>query len=469
MPMERVYLIGSIVILAAGLIFLGWRKLKPSKKRRQASFFSAVIHPEWSRNAVIYEVNIRQYTEEGTFEAFSEHLLRLQKLGVDVLWLMPLHPIGIMNRKGELGSYYSVMNHLEVNPEHGTMNDFKNLINKAHELGFHVMLDWVPNHTAWDNPWAFNHPDWYVKNEEGSFVPPVGTDWTDVIQLDWSKPEIQDAMLDALKFWVEMGVDGYRVDHPHKTPPEFWERARSELDAIRPVLMLAENEEQTEFMEKGFDMNYAWEFHHLMNEVAQGKKKVKQLRRYLRKEGSIYPQNVYRMRFLSNHDENSWQGTIDERMGEAHGVMAVFMFTMSGIPLLYSGQEACLDKRLEFFTRDPIEWRECDKTRFYEDLIKIKKENAALWNGGYGGPVKEIKTSRPKRVLAYSREKDGNTVISFLNLSNKPVRIKPDLSDFEGDYRDPLNGQKINLPLADSLKLKAWDCLVLINEIHLDQ
>jgi len=460
--MERVYIFGGIVILVAGLIFLGCRKVKPSEKPGQPSFISSVVHPDWSRDAVVYEVNLRQYTEEGTFEAFSNHLPRLQKLGVDVLWLMPLHPIGIMNRKEQLGSYYSVMNYTEVNPEHGSLQDFKNLLNKAHELGFYVILDWVPNHTAWDHPWASDHPDWYVKNEEGSFIPPIGTDWTDVIQLDWSNLEMQDAMLDALKFWVEMGVDGYRVDHPHKTPPEFWERVRTELDAIRPVLMLAENEEQTEFLEKGFDMNYAWELHHLMNEVAEGKKNVKQLRSYFSKEGSIYPPNVYRMRFLSNHDENSWQGTIEERMGEAHEVMAVFMFTMPGVPLLYSGQEACLDKRLAFFTRDPIEWKDCDKTGFYEDLIRIKKENAALWNGEFGGTMKEIKTSRPKSVLAYSREKDGNTVISVLNLSKKPVRIKPDLSDLEGDYLVPLKGQKIHLPLADSLKLEAWDYLVLI-------
>ena len=440
--MEKFYLIGGFILLLTGFIILGCRKAKTVAERKGPSFVSTVIHPEWSRNAVVYEVNIRQYTSAGTFNAFSDHLPRLQRLGIDILWLMPIHPIGSINRKGPLGSYYSVMDYRDVNPEHGSLQEFKNLLARAHELGFHVILDWVPNHTSWDHAWTRDHPEFYVKNEEGSFIPPIGTDWTDVIQLDWSNPGMQDAMLDDLKFWVALGVDGYRVDHPHKTPPEFWERARTELDAIRPVLMLAENEEQTVFMEKGFDMNYAWELHHLKNEVAQGKKNVKHLRRYFAREDSVYPPNVYRMRFLTNHDENSWQGTIDERMGEAHRVMAVFMFTMPGVPLLYSGQEACLDKRLEFFSRDPIEWKECDMTQFYRELIRIKKENTALWNGEFGGSMREIKTSRPGKVLAYAREKEGNVVISILNLSNRSVRIKPDLSDLEGDYLDPPEGRK---------------------------
>jgi 1,4-alpha-glucan branching enzyme len=460
--MEKVLLYAAILLLAGLLLLVGCRLRKAAEKPAAEPFTCQVVHPEWSKNATVYEVNIRQFSEEGTFNGLAEHLPRLNKLGVDILWLMPIHPIGIENRKGELGSYYSVSDYKAVNPEFGTLEDFTGFLEKAHAMGFHVLLDWVPNHTAWDNPWATEHPDWYMKNEEGEFIPPIGTDWTDVIQLDWSNMEMQDAMLDALRYWVELGVDGYRVDHPHKTPKEFWERVRPELEKIRPVLMLAENEEQTYFLEKGFDMNYAWELHHLMNEIAQGKKNVNHLRRYFSREDSIYPANAYRLRFLSNHDENSWQGTVDERMGAAHGAMAVFMFTMTGVPLLYNGQEACLDKRLEFFTRDPIEWKVCDKTLLYQDLIRIKKENPALWNGTSGGPMQEIITSNPRRVFAFSREKDGNRVISILNLSRKKLKIKPAMGGLEGEYTNALNGQAVQVPFADSLALEAWDYLVLL-------
>ncbi len=460
--MGKILIIAAVLILA-GLLFLAGCKRKTSPVSiDEKTFTSEVIHPDWSKNVTLYEVNVRQYTKEGTFNAFAGHLPRLGELGVEVLWFMPIHPIGIENRKGELGSYYSAMDYMDVNPEFGSMDDFLSLLEKVHEMGMYVLLDWVPNHTAWDHPWAEEHPDWYMKDEEGNFIPPLGTDWTDVIQLDWSNTEMQDAMLEALKFWVELGVDGFRVDHPHKTPKEFWERARIELDSIRPVLMLAENEEQTYFLEKGFDMNYAWELHHLMNQVAQGKKNVKALRRYFTKEDSIYPVNVYRLRFLSNHDENSWQGTIAERMGNAHGAMAAFMFTMPGVPLLYNGQEACLDKRLEFFTRDPIEWKDCEITNLYKTLIRMKKENPALWNGEFGGSFQEIKTSRPRSVFAFAREKDDNRVLTLLNLSRKKLKIKPVFSGMEGEYTDVFNGQPFQLPLQDSLQLEGWEYRVLI-------
>ena len=456
--MEKVLIVGAIIILA--LVFAGCRKRIAEQKKPTGTFISEVPHPKWSKTVTFYEVNVRQFTEEGTFSAFTEHLPRLKDLGVEVLWFMPIHPIGVENRKGELGSYYSVKDFKAINPEFGTMDDFKEMLAMAHEIGFYVLLDWVPNHTSWDNPLLSEHPEWYDKDEDGELIAPY--DWTDVVKLNWSQQGLQDYMLNALRFWVEMGVDGFRVDHPHETPKEFWELARSELEKIRPVLMLAENEEQTYFLEHGFDMNYAWELHHMMNSLAKGKTSLKKLRRYFQKEDSIYPDNVYRMRFLTNHDENSWQGTINERMGDAHEVLGVFMFTVPGVPLLYSGQEACLDKRLEFFTRDPIEWKECDKTNFYRDLILLKKDNVALWNGEFGGPMEMISTSRDKKIFAFSREKDVNRVLTFLNLSGRTVKIKPEMTNFKGSYKNAFNGEKVRVPLSDSLRLEAWDYLVLV-------
>jgi len=432
------------------------------KKEGLKPFVSEVVHPEWSKNAVIYEVNIRQYTPEGTFNAFAAHLPRLKALGVDVLWLMPINPIGIKNRKEPLGSYYSVRDYLDVNPEFGNIDDFKNLVSKAHELGFHLIMDWVPNHSSWDNKLTVEHPDWYVKNANGSFIPPIGFDWTDVIQFDWSNKELQNYMTDALKFWVNLGVDGFRVDHPHKTPYEFWERTREELNRIKPVFMVAENEEQTEFMKKGFDMSYAWELHHLMNSIAQGKDSVKSLNKYYSKEWTVFPQNVYRMVFLDNHDENSWNGTINSRMGEAQKAFAVFTFTTQGVPLLYNGQEVCLSKSLRFFERDTIKWDSCGLSGFYKNLIDLKKANVALSNGEYGAKMEMIKTNKDNRVFCYFREKEGNRVLVFLNLSKKSVAIKPALDNFFGEYSDYFAGSKTSVPLTDSMRLEPWGYKVLL-------
>ncbi|HPC97891.1 MAG TPA: alpha-amylase family glycosyl hydrolase [Bacteroidales bacterium] len=225
--MEK-YIITAVIILLIALL-LGAGCGRKTEKQVPGPFVSEVVHPSWTENAVLYEVNIRQFTPEGTFNAFTSHLPRLKELGVDILWLMPIHPIGVKNRKEALGSYYSVKDYMAVNPEFGTLSDFKDLLDKAHEAGFHVIIDWVPNHSSWDNHLTTDHPGFYVKDSTGSFIPPIGTDWTDVIQFDWSNKGLHDYMIEALSFWVKLGVDGFRVDHPHKTPPEFWERARTEL------------------------------------------------------------------------------------------------------------------------------------------------------------------------------------------------------------------------------------------------
>ncbi len=454
LPVGLFALLLAIVLFFAGCsIFGGKKEAKP--------FVSEVVHPEWSKNSVLYEVNVRQYTPEGTLNAFAEHLPRLKALGVDVLWFMPTFPIGIVNKKGELGSYYSIKDYMDVNPAFGTIDDLKAIIKKAHELGMYIMLDWVPNHTSWDNKLTVDHPDWYIKDSKGKFTPPIGFDWTDVIQLDWSKIGLQNYMLDAMKFWVNLGVDGFRVDHPHNTPKEFWERARTELTAIRPVLLLAEIEE-TKFLEKGFDMNYAWEMHHLMNRVAQGKDSLNALVKYYNKEWEIYPNNVYRLQFLTNHDENSWAGTIDSLMGDAQQVFATLIFTAQGVPLIYSGQEVCLDKKLKFFVRDTIKWDSCCLTGFYRNLVSLKKHNKALGNGEFGGRMIKIKTGKDNKVFAFYREKDENRVIVFLNLSKRSIAIKPVLDNLNGDYSDFFDCINTVFPLSDSLRLEPWGYKVYV-------
>jgi glycosidase len=455
LPVSLLTLLLAVMIFIAGCTLFG-------KKKEIKPLISEVVHPEWSKNIVMYEVNIRQYTPEGTLKAFEEHLPRLKALGVDVLWFMPTFPIGIVNRKGELGSYYSVRNFMDVNPEFGTIDDFKEVMNKAHDLGMRVMLDWVPNHTSWDNPLAAEHPDYYMKDSTGKFTPPIGTDWTDVIQLDWSKKGLQDYMIGAMSFWVKMGVDGFRVDHPHNTPKEFWERARTELNTIKPVLLLAEIEEPYNYLEKGFDMNYAWELHHLMNSVAEGKDSASAVAKYFSNEWIKYPNNTYRLQFLTNHDENSWAGTIDSLMGDAQKVFATMIFTDQAVPLIYSGQEDCLNKKLKFFVRDTIRWDSCDLTGFYQSLIRLKKRNEALWNGDFGGTMMKINTNRDNKVFAYYREKGGNRVIVFLNLTKKSVSFKPDLKGLEGEYTEYFSGEKTTIPLSVDLTLNPWGYKVLI-------
>ncbi|MGA1977094.1 MAG: alpha-amylase family glycosyl hydrolase [Bacteroidales bacterium] len=445
----------AIVFIVAGCSFFG-------KKKELKPLISEVVHPEWSKNVVMYEVNLRQYTDEGTLKAFEKHIPRLKALGVDVLWFMPINPIGVLNRKEALGSYYSVKDYMDVNPEFGTMDDFKEVLNKAHELGMYVMLDWVPNHTAWDNPLAKEHPGYYVRDKDGKFTPPVGTDWTDVIQLDWSQKGLQDYMISALSFWVKMGVDGFRVDHPNNTPKEFWERARKELNTIRPVLMLAEIEQPFNYLEKGFDMNYAWELHHLMNTVAQGRDSANAITNYFKKEWLLYPNNAYRLQFLTNHDENSWAGTIDSLMGPAQKVFATMIFTDQAVPLIYSGQEDCLNRKLKFFVRDPIKWDSCSLTGFYTGLIRLKKDNRALWNGDFGGPMVKIPTNRDNKIFAYYREKEGNRVVVFLNLTKKDVTFKPELKGLDGEYTEYFTGQKEHFPLSVQITLNPWGYKVYI-------
>jgi glycosidase len=269
-------------------------------------------------------------------------------------------------------------------------------------------------------------------------------------------------MIDAFKFWVNIGVDGFRVDHPHNTPKEFWERARTELEKIKPVLMLAEYEGEIGFLEKGFDMDYAWVMHHLMNSIAQGKDSAIAMSKYFNKEWAVYPNNAYRLMFLTNHDENSWAGTIDSLMGDSQRMFGTLIFTAQGVPLIYSGQENCLDKKLKFFVRDTIKWDACDLTGFYANLIRLKKENHALWNGDFGGKMIKIRTSKDKKIFAFYREKDQNRVIVLLNLSKKPVSFKPVLQGIEGDYTEYFTGQKTGLNKSVKLSLDPWGCKVLV-------
>ena len=419
--------------------------------------------PEWAKKAVLYEVNIRQYTPEGTFMAFETHLPRLKEMGVDILWIMPINPISEKNRKGSLGSYYAVKDYKAVNPEFGTLDDFKNLVNKAHGLGLKVIIDWVPNHTGWDNSWITEHKDWYTQDSLGNIIPP-NPDWADIADLNYDSKPMRRAMIDAMRFWLtNANIDGFRCDVAWGVPQDFWEAARASLDSIKPVYMLAEDEDHPDFLKKAFDSNYAWKLHHILNEVAQGKKPASEIKNYFDGTGNKYALGSYPMQFITNHDENSWNGTEYERMGDAVKTFAALTFTVEGIPLLYSGQEAGLHKRLLFFDKDTISWSNLEMQKFYQSLISLKHNNRALWNGAAGGAMFWVETSLPENVFAFTREKDKNQVLAIFNLSAKPVETTIQLAP-TGDYKEYFTGITTTLGKGSTIKLDKWGYQVFVRK-----
>lgn len=417
--------------------------------------------PEWTKNSVLYEVNIRQYTPEGTFKAFESHLPRLKELGVDILWIMPIHPISEKNRKGSLGSYYAVKDYKGINPEFGTLEDFKSLVNKAHEMGFKVIIDWVANHTGWDNQWITDHPEWYTKDSLGNIVPP-NPDWSDIADLNFDSQPMRRAMIDAMDYWVkETNIDGFRCDVAWGVPQDFWEAATASLDSIKPVYMLAEDEDHPALLEKAFESNYAWKLHHMLNEVAQGKKTAADIQKYYTDSVNKYAPGAFPMQFITNHDENSWQGTEYERMGDAVKTFATLTFTIEGIPLLYSGQEAGLNKRLLFFEKDTINWSNLEMQKYYQSLISLKKSNEALWNGTAGAPMVFVGTSAPQQVLAFTRGKEKNQVLAVFNLSAQPVEATIQLPQ-AGDYQEYFSGETTTLEKGSTIKLDKWGYQVFV-------
>jgi cyclomaltodextrinase len=426
-----------------------------------AQVSTTVVHPEWSKNVAIYEANIRQYSKEGSFKKFEEHLPELKKMGVGIIWIMPINPIGEKNRKGSLGSYYAVRDYKAVNPEFGTAEDFKHLVDQIHAQGMKVIIDWVANHTSWDNPWATSHPEYYVKDDKGAFVPPV-PDWHDVIKLDYKNPQTRAAMIDAMKYWVtDYDVDGFRCDVAAMVPTDFWNQARVELDKVKPVFMLAEAFEP-ELQEKAFDMTYGWQFKDLFNDIAQGKKSVVDLDAYLNGEEKKYNPNSYRMLHTSNHDLNSWEGTEFDRLGDATETFLVLSNLIKGMPLVYSGQEAGNTKRLKFFDRDPIEWKEHKFRGLYTKLFALKKTNKALWNGAYGAELQRIKTRNDTAIFAFSRTKENNEVIGVFNLSNKKQVFMSTDKGLAGKYVDPFSGSTVALDGKAQIELKPWEYRVFV-------
>jgi glycosidase len=413
---------------------------------------TTVSHADWSRNAVIYEINWRQMTSTGKLPELANELPRLKELGVDIIWMMPIHPISELNRKGGLGSYYAVRDYKDVNPELGTLDQFKDFVKKAHEIGLKVIIDWVPNHSGCDNAWVSEHPEWYARNEKGEMFGPF--DWTDVYKFDYSNPQMRAAMIDALKFWLtDANIDGFRCDVAMQVPTDFWNEARPQLQAVKPDLFMLAEAADADLVEHAFDMDYNWPMKDVFNNIAatagqrtfddktpEQPANALAIDARLAQEAQTYAADSYLMNMVTNHDLNSWEGTEFQRLGNLTNAFAVLTFTLPGMPLIYTGQETGMNRAFEFFIKDvpPTFTPRNEYFTFYQRLAALKHSQAALAAGDKGGKVVRYATSSPD-IYVFSRSVNGSNVLVITNLGKDTQQVKytaaaPDATVYTYDW-----------------------------------
>lgn len=384
-------------------------------------------HPKFAYDATIYELNVRQATPEGTFQAAEALLPTLKENGIDIIWVMPCQPIGVITRKGTLGSYYSIIDYCAINPEFGTRADFEHFLKAAHKKGFKVILDWVANHTAPDSEWT-QHEGWHYRDSLGNLM--VQYDWTDISKLNYDNQDMRNEMLKCMHWWMDsIGIDGFRCDVAGEVPTDFWNWAMADLRLTYPKMFtLAEDEDKAdELTETAFDMYYGWTLHKLMNGVAQGKNSVEDLWSYFAKADSTIRPEAIRMNFISNHDENSWQGTEQERMGDAVNLFAAFCYVVPGMPMIYTGQLSGNHHRLEFFEKDLIDTDEAfSQAALYKGLNAMRKRNKALFSPEVGAPMERVACDNDA-IFACRRTKEGrwhtNSVLAVMNMSGEPQSV----------------------------------------------
>lgn len=413
-------------------------------------------HPEWILQGNIYEVNIRQYTPEGTFNAFAKHLDRLQKMGVQTLWFMPINPISVKDRKGSLGSYYAIADYTAINPEYGTLDDWNNLVKSAHEKGMKVIIDWVANHTGADNHWLTAHPDFYEKDSTGKFIAPF--DWTDVRKLNYKNMEMQDSMIASMKYWLkESNIDGFRCDVAGEVPDSFWSRCITELKKEKQVLMLAEGDKPG-LQKAGFDITYAWPMFAKMKLVAKGERPAFALDSVMNTNDTTFPKGALYMNFTSNHDENSWNKADFETMpGDVHAPFAVYTQTVgSSVPLIYSGQEEPFLRAIKFFDKDTITFGQYKREAFYTTLLSLRKNNAALASNAI---FKKVNVGDETAVYAYTKVNGDKKVLVILNLSAKPQNILVNDASLHGEPKNVFSGAKEKVG-ATPFTMQPWAYLV---------
>jgi alpha-amylase len=425
---------------------------------------NTTMNTDWKHTANIYEVNIRQYTPEGTFNAFAKELPRLKEMGVSVLWFMPITPIAKEKMKGSLGSYYACSDYTAINPEFGTLDDFKDLVKQAHDSGFKVIIDWVANHTGWDHVWTKTHPDYYLHDSSGTFHTASGMD--DIIELDYKNPALRKAMIDAMKFWIkECDIDGFRCDLASWVEVDFWKEARPQVDAAKPLFWLGEFDElETPEYGKVFDASYSWKWMHKTQDFYQKHLPFSELLDLLKQYDSIGDASM-RAWFTSNHDENSWNGTEYEKYGDMAKALAVFSCTWNGVPLIYSGQELPMkDKRLKFFDKDIIPWNgKYELQDFYKALLNLHSNNPALRSGDSSVKTYVINTTAGDKIFAYQRVNGNHEVLVVLNLSNV-AHLKFSITDthLTGMYKNIFSSSTIDFSKERNLEMQPWEYLVFV-------
>ena len=476
-------MIKKIVIALAAMLVIGCKnenKSSATETPRKIAKFS----PEVEENGIIYEVNIRQYSPEGTFNAFTKDIPQLKELGVKIIWVMPIFPISQTKRKATggddskfasempeaeqhkyLGSYYAVSDFKKVNPEFGTIEDFRNLVKTAHENGMYVILDWVPNHTGWDHVWIKEHPEFYTKNEKGEIIDPINPEtgkswgWSDVADLNYDNKELRKEMTSDMLHWIKNeNIDGFRCDVASNVPLDFWQQAIPQLRKEKDIFMLAEAWEPELLKDGLFDMAYGWEVHHTMNRIAQGKNTVKDWDKLMEENAKKYESDDILMSFVDNHDENSWNGTVKGRLGKAEEAMTALSYIMPGMPLIYNGNEYGLNHSLKFFEKDSIPKTKGKDWELRAKLGKLKAENKALSGGKNAASYKRITTSNDEQILAFEREKDGEKIIYLANLSNQVVTTSLPIN---GEFVDFITGKKIILNVKINTQLQPWQYYIL--------
>jgi len=452
----------------------------PENSKTEIAKFSSDVE----ESSVIYEVNIRQYSPEGTFNAFTKDIPQLKELGVKIIWVMPIFPISQTKRKATggddskfasempkeeqhkyLGSYYAVSDFKKVNPEFGTIEDFRNLVKTAHDNGMYVILDWVPNHTGWDHVWIKEHPEFYTKNAKGEIIDPINPEtgkswgWSDVADLNYDNEELRKEMTSDMLHWIKNeNIDGFRCDVASNVPLDFWQQAIPQLRKEKNIFMLAEAWEPELLKDGLFDMAYGWEAHHTMNRIAQGKNSVKDWDAYIQKANKDYEANDILMNFIDNHDENSWNGTVKSRLGKAEEAMTALSYMMPGMPLIYSGNEYGLEHSLKFFEKDSIPKTKGKQWDLRAKLGKLKSENSALNGGKNKATYKRIPTSNDNQILIFEREKNGEKVIYLANLSNQVMSANLPIS---GEFTDYITGKKVVFDVKLSTQLQPWQYYIL--------
>lgn len=477
--MKKLYpaltLIGTLLFSACG----GKKTAETTTTEERDSTYTQVKHPEWSRNAVIYEVNLRQYTPEGTVTAFQTQLPRLKDLGVDILWFMPINPISQKDRKGELGSYYAVADYEAFNPEFGTIEQFKDMVAQAHTMGLKVLIDWVPNHTGRDNKWVTEHPDYYKKDSLGNMIGLY--DWTDVYVLDYTNPELRKAMIKAMKFWLnDVGVDGFRCDVAMEVPTDFWNEARAEFQGVKPDLFMLAEATKPDLQILAFDMGYNWPLSALFNQISatSGQYTFKgedgqvktfpethaiAINNLVEQQYLEFPKDTYLMNMITNHDFNSWEGTEFDRYGVLTNAFAVLSYTLPGMPLIYTGQETGMNRAFEFFQKDtPPQWEpRNDYFTFYQKLNELKHTQKALTAGIDGGDFISYATSEDD-LFIFSREKDGSKVVTLVNLGKGelPVEFTTENKPEVGEMVNFFSGDVASIPAT----MQQGEYLVFVNK-----